>query len=86
MFLLGRTQEFLNVVVQDIFGGLDMDDKMELVKRWENQSMIQKFQVFCTSCKTHEFILICRYSKSPEDKENLENEYGAAYIEYFVNR
>jgi len=54
-----RTQEFLNVVVQDIFGGLDMDDKMELVKR---------------------------YSRSPEDKENLENEYGAAYIEYFVNR
>ena len=33
MHPLGRTQEFLNVVVQDIFGGLDMEDKMDLVKR-----------------------------------------------------
>jgi len=54
-----RTQEFLNVVVQDIFGGLDMEDKMDLVKR---------------------------YSKSSEEKKNLDEEYGAAYIEYFVNR
>merc|ERR1719430_2124061 len=30
--------------------------------------------------------LVKRYSKSPEAKKNLEEEYGAAYIEYFVNR
>ena len=54
-----RTREFLNVVVEDIFGGLDINDKMELVKR---------------------------YSKSPEEKKNLDDEYGEAYIEYFVNR
>ena len=27
-----------------------------------------------------------RYSKSSEEKKNLDEEYGAAYIEYFVNR
>jgi len=54
-----RTQEFLNLVVQDMFASLDFEGKMELVKR---------------------------YSNSPEEKKRLDDEFGAAYIEYFVNR
>ena len=33
IFLLNRTQEFLNLVVQDMFASLDFEGKMELVKR-----------------------------------------------------
>ena len=32
------------------------------------------------------FFFVCRYSNSPEEKKRLDDEFGAAYIEYFVSR